>query len=219
MGSPARREWTPPSQTCELLGRAQGLECLERAMTQAAPANLIRWHYLWYVAVALAAMTAVIASHHLWSLNFVHVFCGLLWTGIDLFMGFVLGPILRAVDIAARKAVLLRLTPRTLFLMPTLAIITGTTGWYLAEDMGFNALSWPQYGWVAAALALVILLTIQGLGYLLPANLRVCLELQRDNPDSARIAKLTNHYFLAVALQGVMQVATIIVMARLATGV
>ena len=51
-------------------------------------------------------------------------------------MGFMLGPILRTVDIAARKAVLLGLTPRTLFLMPTLSIITGTTGWYIARDIG-----------------------------------------------------------------------------------
>ncbi len=188
-------------------------------MPQPAPTNLIRWHYLWYVAVALAVMTAVIASHHLWSLNFVHVFSGLLWTGIDLFMGFLLGPILRVVDIPARKAVLLRLTPRTLFLLPTLAIVTGTTGWYLAQDMGFTALSWPHYGWVAAALALVVLMTVLGLGYLLPTNLRVCLELQRDNPDHARMAGLTNRYFLAVALQGVMQVATIVIMARFATGI
>src|ERR1700704_2952383 len=101
--------------------------------------NLIRWHSLWYVALALVVMIAAIASHDLWLLNFVHVFGGLLWTGIDLFMGFVLGPILRVIDISARKAVLLRLTPRTLFLMPTLAIITGTTGWYLAKDIGFTA--------------------------------------------------------------------------------
>jgi hypothetical protein len=180
---------------------------------------LIRWHYLWYVALALVVMIAAIASHDLWLLNFVHVFCGLLWTGIDLFMGFVLGPILRVIDISARKAVLLRLTPRTLFLMPTLAIITGTTGWYLAKDIGFTELNWPQYAWVAAALALVIVMTVQGLGYLLPANLRVCLELQRDNPDAARIAQLTNRYFFAVASQGVMQVVTIIIMARFATGI
>jgi hypothetical protein len=188
-------------------------------MMQAVPINLIRWHYLWYVAAALAIMIAAIATHYLWFLNFVHVFCGLLWTGIDLFMGFVLGPILRVVDIAARKAVLLRLTPRTLFLMPTLAIITGTTGWYLAEDTGFTAISWPQYAWVAASLVLVILMTIQGIGYLLPTNFRVCLELQKDNPDNARIALLTNHYFFAVALQGVMQIVTIIIMARFATGI
>jgi uncharacterized membrane protein len=181
--------------------------------------SLIRWYYLWYVAAALGVMVAVIASHRLWWLNFVHVFCGLLWTGIDLFMGFVLGPILRVIELPARKAVLLRLTPRTLFLMPVLAIITGTTGWYLAEDMGFTALSWPHYAWVAAALVLVALMTIQGLGYLLPTNLRVCLELQRINPDSAKIGKLTNHYFLAVAMQGVMQILTIIIMARFATGI
>ena len=109
---------------------------LERMMTQVVPINLIRWHYLWYVALALVVMIAAIISHGLWFLNFLHVFAGLLWTGIDLFMGFVLGPILRVVELPARKAVLLRLTPRTLFLMPTLAIVTGTTGWYLAEDMG-----------------------------------------------------------------------------------
>ena len=114
---------------------------------------------------------------------------------------------------------LLRLTPRTLFLMPTLSIITGTTGWYIARDIGFTALPWPQYGWIAAALALVTLMTIQGLGYLLPANLRVCLELQKQKPDNTRIAALTSHYFFAVAMQGAMQVVTIVVMARLATGI
>jgi hypothetical protein len=181
--------------------------------------NLIRWHYLWYAAIALGVMAAVIASHDVWLLNFLHVFCGLLWTGIDLVMGFMLGPILRAVDISARKAVLLRLTPRTLFLMPTLAVITGTTGWSMAEYLGFTTLNWPDYGWVAAALVLVTLMTLLGLGYLLPANLRVCLELQKENPDHTRIASLTNHYFLAVALQGAMQVVTIFVMARFATGI
>ena len=184
-----------------------------------AAVNLIRWHYLWYAGVALAVMIAVIASHHFWALNFVHVFTGLLWTGIDLFMGFLLGPILRAIDIPSRRAVLLRLTPRTLFLLPTLAIITGTTGWYLAQDLGFTALPWPQYGWVAAALALVILMSLMGLGYLLPTNLRVCLELQREHPDQARLSRLTNGYFLAVALQGTMQVITIVIMARFATGI
>jgi hypothetical protein len=188
-------------------------------LTVTTPGKLIRWHYLWYAAVALTVMVAVIASGHLWSLNFVHVFSGLLWTGIDLFMGFILGPILRVIDISARKAVLLQLTPRTLFLMPTLSIITGTTGWFLAKDMGFTALNWPQYGWVAAAIALVVLMAVQGLGYLLPTNLRVCLDLQRNNPDPTRIARLTNRYFMAVASQGVMQVVTIVIMARLATGI
>lgn len=181
--------------------------------------KLIRLNYFWYVGAALVVAIAAIASKNIWFLNWVHVMCGVMWTGIDLFMGFALGPILRTVDISARRAVLLRLTPRTLFLMPTLAIITGTTGWYLAKDLGFTVLSWPQYGWVAAALALVVVMAIQGLGYLLPTNLRVCLELQRSSPDTSKIARLTSRFFFAVASQGVMQVATIIIMARLATGI
>src|SRR5438445_12334338 len=120
-------------------------------MTQAVPIKLIRWHYLWYVAVALIIMIAAIASHYLWFLNFVHVFSSLLWTGIDLFMGFVLGPILRRVDISVRREIMRQLTPRTLFLMPTVSIVAGTTGWFLAVQLGYTAFDWPEFGWVAAA--------------------------------------------------------------------
>ena len=187
-------------------------------MMQAVLINLIRWHYLWYVAAALAIMIAAIATHYLWFLNFIHVFCGLLWTGIDLFMGFVLGPILRRADLAVRRDVVRQLTPRTLFLMPTISIIAGTTGWFLAVRLGYTALPWPQFGWVAAALGLVTLMTIQGLGFLTPVNVVVCLELQKSKPDLAKISRWMSFYFYAVALQGAMQVAIIVVMTRFRTG-
>ncbi len=186
----------------------------------AAPASsLIRWHYLWYCGLAIAVMIAAIMSHDRWFLNFVHVICGVLWTGIDLFMGFIVGPILKRVDISARREVIVRLVPRTLFLMPTLAIITGTSGWYLARDLGFLDLDWPQFGWVAAALALVVLMTIQGTGYLLPTNLRVCLELRKPDPDSDKITRMMRAFFFAVACQGTMQVVTILIMARFVAGI
>jgi len=184
----------------------------------APPSRLIRWHYLWYSAAAIAVMIAAISLHNLWFLNFVHVLCGLLWTGIDLFMGFVLGPILRSVDVVVRREILLRLVPRTLFLMPTLAIITGTSGWYLSQDLGFTALPWPEYGWFVAALVLIVLLTIQGTGYLLPTNLRVCFELQKVNPDTAKINAMMKRFFFIVAMQGTMQVLMIVIMARFVSG-
>src|SRR5450631_4553415 len=123
--------------------------------------SLIRWYYLWYAIAALAIMVTAIAIRDLWLLNFVHVFSSLLWTGIDLFMGFVLGPILKRVDLPVRREIVRRLTPRTLFLMPTVSIISGTTGWFLAVQLGYTALDWPAYWWVAAALILVTLMTIQ----------------------------------------------------------
>jgi uncharacterized membrane protein len=183
------------------------------------PSSIIRWNYVGYALVALGVMVAAIVSHDRWFLNFVHVMCGVMWTGIDLFMGFIVGPILRRIDVAARREVIVRLVPRTLFLMPTLAIITGTSGWYLAKDLGYLDLAWPQFGWVAAALALVTLMTIQGTGYLLPTNLRVCLELRKPAPDSDKIGRMMKSFFFAVACQGTMQVVTIVIMARFVSGI
>jgi hypothetical protein len=98
----------------------------------ATPESLIRWRYLWCALGALAAMIVAIAIGNLWLLNFIHVLSSLLWTGVDLFMGFVLGPILRRLDLSVRRQIVARLTPRTLYLMPTVSIISGTTGWFLA---------------------------------------------------------------------------------------
>jgi hypothetical protein len=181
--------------------------------------GLIRWRYLPWALAAIAAMIAVIVAGNIWLLDFVHVFSSLLWTGVDLFMGFVLGPILRRVDLPVRREIVRRLTPRTLFLMPTVSIVSGTTGWFLAVQLGYTALDWPAYGWVAAALILVTLMTIQGLGFLTPVNVYVCLQLQKPEPDMGKISSWMRWYFYAVALQGLMQVAIIVVMTRFRAGI
>ena len=56
------------------------------AIADTGPGQLIRWHYLGYAVVALGVMTVAIVSHDHWFLNFVHVICGVLWTGIDLLL-------------------------------------------------------------------------------------------------------------------------------------
>lgn len=180
---------------------------------------LIRWNYLWCVGAALVVMVAAIVMGNIWFLNWVHVMSGVLWTGIDLFMGFVIGPIIRRVPVPVRKEIIVRLTPVTLFLMPTLSVITGTAGWFLAVQMGLTQLPWPQLAWIVAALVLVTLMAIQGLGYLLPTSVRVCLELKKDRPDGPRIGRMMSRFYYVVASQGIMQIAIIVVMARLVTGV
>ena len=175
----------------------------------------------WYLVPALAAlalMVAAILGSSLWFLNFVHVMAGTLWTGIDLFMGFVVGPVLRRVSPETRKAVMSGIVPRTLILMPTLSTITSTAGWFLAKRLGFLALGYPEFWWVIAALGIVTVLTIQGLGYLLPTNLKLYFEMQKREPDYGKLAGWMRTYVRIVAVQGAMQVAIIVVMARFATG-
>ncbi|MDE2229877.1 MAG: hypothetical protein KGL11_12675 [Alphaproteobacteria bacterium] len=179
---------------------------------------LINWWNLRWVALALAAMIAAIVAGNALFLNFVHVMSGVMWTGIDIFMGFVLGPVLRQADVPARRAIAVRLVPRMLFLMPTLAIVTGTAGYFLAKQLGFLDVAYPAHLWVDAALIIIAILTVQGLGILTPTNVLVCLELQKPQPDAERIRRLMRRYVHHTALQGAMQVAIIIVMAKFVTG-
>ena len=108
--------------------------------------------------------------------------------------------------------------PKTLFLLPTVATITSTSGWFHARQLGLLDIPYPAFWWMVAALMIVTVLTVQGLAVLLPSNLVVYFEMRKPNPDSARIDRLMRRYVHVVASQGVMQIAIILVMARLATG-
>jgi hypothetical protein len=183
-----------------------------------AAGPLLRPWYFAAAAVALGVMVVAIVGPSTWLLNWVHVMAGILWTGIDLFMGFIVGPILRRLPHAARRAMIVALAPRLLVLMPTLSIITGTAGWFLAVRTGYLQVGYPQFWWVAAALAIVAVLTVQGLAILLPTNLRVYFEIQKPEPDHDKVSRWMRRYVRFVAIQGTMQVAIVVVMARFATG-
>lgn len=194
---------------------------MTQSITSGPPAAVASPLKPWYLAaafVAFAVMTAAIIAGNLWFLNFIHVMTGSLWTGIDLFMGFVIGPVLRGVSLETRRTMIAGIIPRTLILMPTLSTITSTAGWFLAVQIGFLDLGYPQFGWVIAALVIVTVLTVQGLGYLLPMNLKLYFEISKPAPDPAKLQRWMRTYVRVVAVQGAMQVAIIVVMAKFATG-
>jgi len=194
---------------------------LADTISTAPPARVaapLRPAYIAAAAIALAVMTFAILGSSLWLLDFVHVMSGALWTGIDLFMGFVIGPVIRRVSLDTRRAMIAGIIPRTLVLMPTLSAITSTSGWFLAQRLGFLDLGYPQFWWVIAALGIVSVLTVQGLGYLLPMNLKLYFEIQKPAPDPEKLKRWMRTYVRVVAVQGVMQIAIILVMARFATG-
>ena len=188
------------------------------AGSSTAVVSPLRIPYLFAAAAAFALMIAAILGPSLWLLDFVHVMTGALWTGIDLFMGFVIGPVLRFVSLDTRRAMIAGIIPRTLILMPTLSIITSTAGWFLAGRMGYLDLAFPEFWWVIAALAIVTVLTVQGLGYLLPTNLKLYFEISKPTPDAQKLGRWMRTYVRVVAVQGTMQIAIIVVMARFATG-
>ncbi len=184
---------------------------------KADPVVLFSPRSLILAALAIAVMIAAINGDSLWFLNFVHVLAGILWTGIDLFMGLIVGPVLRKLDLRARRALITRLMPRMLYLMPTLAIVTSTAGYYLADRRGYLEPSFAGLDWTVAALVIVAILTVQGIGILLPTNLRVLLELKKPLPDVVRITRWMRLYFWVIVSQAILQVAIIVIMARFVT--
>jgi uncharacterized membrane protein len=171
-----------------------------------------------WISIPIAALIAAILTANFLLLNYVHVFTSMLWTGTDIFMAFLLGPVLRNVSLSTRKEVISWLMPKMIFYMPTVAAVTTTAGYYLASRLGLITLHPPVVYWIFAVLVIVAAMLIQGLGILLPTNLRVYYELRRDEPDMLKIQKLMRRYVKVVAMQAVSQFIIIFIMAEFATG-
>ena len=171
-----------------------------------------------WITVPIGALIVAILTANFLLLNYVHVFTSMLWTGTDIFMAFLLGPILRGVSLSTRKEVISWLMPKMVFYMPTVASVTTTAGYFLASKMGLITLQTPVLYWITAVLIIVVAMLIQGLGILLPTNLRVYYELRKSEPDTARIQRLMRRYVKVVATQAILQFVIIFIMANFATG-
>ena len=145
------------------------------------------------------------------------MFTSILWTGTDIFMAFLLGPILRNVSLSTRKEVISWLMPKMVFYMPTVASVTTTAGYFLASKMGLITLESPVVYWIITVLIIVTVMLIQGLGILLPTNIRVYHELRKKEPNMTRIQRLMRRYVKVVATR-TFQFVIIFIMANFATG-
>jgi hypothetical protein len=194
------------------------LDTLTKPEVAARPAvKVVPLRGLPFVGLVIAGLLAAIASNRLWALDFFHVAGGGLWTGIDLFVGFVIGPILPRLSIPARMEFATRFMPKMVLLMPTLVIVTLASGWQLARHEGFILASYSHHSWVVASMVVVGVMAVVAIGLLEPANLAVLFELKKPHPDGALVAKLMRRFAYAAGITGAMQIATLVIMTRLAT--
>lgn len=221
-------------------------------------------------AFVLAATVGSIRVH-----TYVHVMSGVLWTGIDVFMALVVGPVLGSLTVEERANWFERFTPKMAFLMPTLATVTIFSGITLAARIGafpnsgpwtavfvmvaftaatlvlgwvFNAFSdrrWQAFFVIVVVgnavylavefvgagmtvpgtrliivliLAVMVVLTVQGFGFLLPNEVLVYLEMMTPDPDKDRIGRLGMRNAKLSGVQGVFQLAIIVLMVYLRWG-
>ena len=200
------------------VARGSGLS-LERPGSAPAlptgPPPILTWRAYPLVLVPVGALVLALLVNRFVLLDYVHVMSGALWTGIDIFMGLVIGPILGRMSGPARADFVQRLVPTMLFLMPALASVTITAGIYLALMEGLFDLNYLA---IQLAGILVLILALQGFGVFLPNELRIVLELRKERPDIAKIGRLGLLNARLAGVQAIVQVALIFVMANLAAG-
>jgi len=128
---------------------------------RANPAFAVAVILLPLAALGYAVTVATVQQH-----TYVHVMAGTLWTGTDLFIGAVLGPVIGGLDDEQSAAVFQRLTPKTAFLLPSLAFVTIAGGITLAQRIGI----FPHVeSWLALFTAVNVIPILLLLGWRLEA--------------------------------------------------
>jgi hypothetical protein len=168
--------------------------------------------------VTIAGAIAAIATNSQWALDGFHVAGGAAWTILDLFLGFVLGPIMGSMSVPARIEFITKFMPKMVVIMPTVVTVTLAAGWQLSTKLGTNLTSYPLHGWVVASFIVVGVMSVIALGLLEPANIAVLTELKKRRPNPAVVERLMKRFMYSAGVLGAMQIATLIIMTKIATG-
>ncbi|EEZ92558.1 MAG: conserved hypothetical membrane spanning protein [Candidatus Parvarchaeum acidiphilum ARMAN-4] len=99
--------------------------------------------------------------------------------------------------------------------MPSISAVTITAGILLAIKEGIFILSSPI---IIAVLVIAGILTVQGIGIFLPNELRIYLDIKHGSKDKEKIVRLTMFNLKLAFSQVIFQIAIILLMAHLATG-
>ena len=170
------------------------------------------------VAVVGILLIAAIAANELWPLAFLHFVGGASWTIIDLFLGFVLGPIMGKLSVPARVEFTTRLMPKMVLIMPTVVTMTLAAGWQLGVHMGTVDSNYFNHGWTVASYIVVGIMAVIALGLLEPANIAVLVELKKPRPNPQVIEQLMKRFIYCAGILGAMQLITLVIMTKLTVG-
>jgi hypothetical protein len=173
---------------------------------------------LWVVGVIFALLVAAIIADELWPLEFLHVAFGAGWTIIDLFLGLVLGPIMGRMSLPARVEFTTKLMPKMVLIMPTVVTVTLAAGWQLGHLLGTIDSSYYNHDWMVASYIVVGIMAVIALGLLEPANIAVLIELKKPRPNPEVIEHLMKRFIYSAGVLGIMQVATFVIMTKIASG-
>ncbi|MGC8499114.1 MAG: hypothetical protein ACP5OV_06430 [Acidimicrobiales bacterium] len=194
------------------IGAAAGADVHQRPHIEVVPRRGLP-----FVAAALVFVVVAIATNSLWMLMFSHVVGGAMWTALDLFLGLILGPIMGHLSPPARTEFAARLMPKMVLIMPTVVAMNLAAGFQMALRLGFLRTGSPNHAWLIASMIVVGVMAVIALGILEPANIAVLVEMNKPTPAPEKIGALMKRFIATAGITGVMQIATLIIMTRVAS--
>jgi hypothetical protein len=169
------------------------------------------------VAVIVGFVVFAIASNKFWPLMLCHVAGGALWTSIDLFVGLAIGPIIGGMSAPARAEFSAKFMPKMVIIMPTVVTMTLATGLQIALHLGTLTEASPARNWLVTSMVVVGIMAVVALGVLEPANITVLWEMNKPEPNPEIIARMMKRFVYTAGITGVMQIATLVIMTRVAS--
>jgi hypothetical protein len=91
------------------------------------------------------------------------------------------------------------------------------SGFQLARKLGNLSASYPNHTWLVASYVVVGVMATIALGLLEPANIAVLFEMRKPHPNHQRIARLMRVFIYTAGITGLMQIATLVIMTKLAS--
>ena len=149
--------------------------------------------------VPLIAVVAALVIRNLLILDYVHILLGAIWTGVDVFFGVIFRLIFRELSPDTRASVAIRMTPATLFFMPTASILTPLVGYYLAIRENV----WdPTSGLFTWIFTVGILLVVTGFLTVFPSSLLIARSGKTDDVTlKRRLSWISNGALIQLAFQ------------------
>ncbi len=164
------------------------------------------------VLVTLGAPVLAYLSGSVSLLFYVHVALGAFWFGLDFFFKFVLGPSLEAAPEEAAGAVNRHLIPKMVTVAEPLSVGVIGSGIGLASLLGY----WADPSiWLWGALALGVLMLVNGFGPLHVVTTKMVVELDKTDPDGERLDALFGKAQQWGLLQTVFMLAIVVMMVGL----
>ena len=107
--------------------------------------------------------------------------------------------------------------PKMVIIMPTVVTMTLAAGFQMARKLGNLQATSPNHAWLIVSFCVVGFMAVIALGILEPANVAVIFEMNKAVPNGARIHKLMNRFIYTAGVTGIMQIATLVIMTRVAS--